>query len=308
MKRILLVALSVFMGIELGAQITDAEKVLRTKAQPDTLSGWKKGGIISLNLSQTSLSNWSAGGENSIAANGIVSLFANWKKDSTQSWDNTLDIGYGMLQSGRNSTYMKTDDRIEFNSKYGRVIVGNLFYAGFFSFKTQMTTGYNYINDTTKNKISNLMAPGYIMVAFGLDYKPTPNLGIFLAPVSGRLTFVLDTALSNSGAFGVDKGSSLRKEFGGYLRLSYKLDIMKNITFQTKADFFSNYLKNPTSIVVNWEALLDMKINKFFAATIGTTLIYDDAIKYKDPVNPAIYHGPRVQFKEVLAIGFSYKF
>jgi hypothetical protein len=308
MKRQLLFLLSILMCIDMGAQITDAEKVLRTKAAPDTFSGWKKGGIVALNLSQASLTNWSAGGENSIAANGIISLFANWKKDSTQSWDNTLDIGYGTMQHGRDKAFIKTDDRVEFNSKYGRVIAGNLFYAGFFSFKTQMTTGYNYINDTTKKKISNLLAPGYILVAIGLDYKPTENLDIFYAPLTGRLTFVLDTALSNEGDFGVDKGNSIRKEFGSYLRISYKLEVMKNVTLQTKADLFSNYLKNPTNIVVNWEALLSMKVNKFIAATIGTTLIYDDAIKYKDPVDPTIYHGPRIQFKEVLAIGFSYKF
>jgi len=313
-KSVILMKINVFFllvlifTIEAGAQITDTEKALRTKSVPDTISGWKKGGLVNLNFSQTSLSNWSAGGESTIAGNGIVSLFANWKRKDTSSWDNLLNIGYGTMRSSANKPFIKTDDRIEINSKYGREINKNLFYAGFFSFKTQMTAGYNYINDTSKKKISNLLAPGYILVAIGLDYKPTDNIGIFLAPVTGRLTLVEDTALSNAGAFGVKKGESSLTEFGGYLRLTYKLDVMTNISLFTEADFFSNYLKNPTNVVVNWQALLSLKINKYFAATIGTTLIYDDAIKYKDPVDPAIYHGPRVQFKEVLAIGFSHNF
>jgi hypothetical protein len=308
MKRIALLLAIVFLAVKISAQITDTEKDLRTKPAPDTLSGWKKGGIINLNFSQTSLSNWSAGGESSIAANGVVSLFANWKKKDASSWDNSLNIGYGTMKTSSNKPFIKTDDRIEINSKYGREITKKLYYAGFFSFKTQMTTGYNYIGDTAKKKISNLLAPGYVIIAIGLDYKPSANIGIFAAPITGRLTIVADTALSNAGAFGVDKGSSSRTEFGGYLRLTYKLDIMQNISLHTEADFFSNYLKNPTNIVVNWQALISMKINKFIAATIGTTLIYDDAIKYKDPINPTTYHGPRIQFKEVLAIGFSHKF
>jgi hypothetical protein len=141
-----------------------------------------------------------------------------------------------------------------------------------------------------------------------LDYKPSENLDLFLAPITGKLTLVKDTALSNAGDFGVNKGNTSLMEFGGYMRLTYKIKIMKNIDLLTEADFFSNYLKNPGNIVINWQALLSMKINNYIAATIGTTLIYDDKIKYQDPVNPAIVHGPRIQFKEVLAIGFSHNF
>lgn len=308
MKKHFFYLLFIFFSLELGAQITDSEKDLRTKPGPDTIKGWKSGGIINLNFSQTSLTNWSAGGESSIAANGIISLFANWRNRDKSSWDNSINIGYGTMQSGANSEFIKTDDRLEINSKYGREIIKDLYYAIFFSFKTQMTIGYNYINDTTKKKISNFLAPGYLMLAIGLDYKPSENLGIFFAPVTGRITLVKDTALSNAGDFGVDKRNSSLEEFGSYLRLTYKLELMKNISLHTEADFFSNYLKNPSNVVVNWQVLVSMKINKFVAATIGTTLIYDDAIKYQDPVNPVIYHGPRIQFKEVLAVGFSHKF
>ena len=43
------------------AQVTDAEKKLKT-VNADTVMGWKKGGLFALNLSQTSLTNWAAGG------------------------------------------------------------------------------------------------------------------------------------------------------------------------------------------------------------------------------------------------------
>jgi len=113
--------------------------------------------------------------------------------------------------------------------------------------------------------------------------------------------------LSDSGAFGVERGKKTRAEFGGYLRMSYKVDLMKNVTLQTKADFFSNYLHNPQNIDVNWEVLLSMKVNKFISATLATTLIYDDDVKIASSSDPTDV-GPRTQFKEILGIGFSYKF
>ena len=97
------------------SQITDAEKALRTPSA-DTIQGWKKGGVFTLNLAQTSLTNWAAGGENSFAVNGLLSTFANYKKNKS-AWDNSLDIGYGILKQG-GSEPTKTDDKFDFLSKY----------------------------------------------------------------------------------------------------------------------------------------------------------------------------------------------
>ena len=53
-----------------------------------------------------------------------------------------------------------------------------------------------------------------------------------------------------------------------------------------------------------------MKVNKFITVTINTNLIYDDDItitqdKNGDGINEI--NGPRVQFKEIIGLGFSYK-
>lgn len=152
--------------------------------------GWKTGGVLSLNLAQTSLTNWAAGGQNSVAANGIFSLFANRKQDK-QTWDNSLDIGYGILkQGGKDEIAKKTDDKIDFLSKCGRQAFSNFYYAALLNFKTQMTPGYNYPN--VENKISDLYAPAYLLAAFGMDYKPNANFSAFIAPVTAKLTFVND--------------------------------------------------------------------------------------------------------------------
>ncbi len=301
------------------AQTTEAEKQLRT-VNNDTVLGWKKGGVINLGISQTSLTNWAAGGQNSIAANGLLSLFAN-RTMKKALWENSLDLGYGILKQGQSGNWMKTDDKIDFMSKLGRKISNKWYFAGLLNFKTQMTAGYNYPNDSVK--ISNFLAPGYLLGALGFEYKPDGNFQVFIAPVTAKVTFVNDQTLANAGAFGVDKavydvsgtvvtpGKNVRTEFGGYLRLFYQKEIIQNVSLQTKLDLFSNYLNNPGNIDVNWEVLVSMKVNKFISATIGTQLIYDDDILIGVDTNndgTVDVMGPRVQFKEVLTAGLTYKF
>ncbi len=291
-----------------NAQVTDAEKQLKTQTV-DSVEGWKAGGMINLNMSQTSLTNWAAGGQSSIAINGLLNLNARYKRGN-ELWESYLDLGYGSMKQGKEN-WWKSDDKIIFTSKYGYNVADNLYFAGLLDFRTQFANGYNYPNDSVI--ISRFMAPGYLLGAVGVEYRRGDNFSIFLAPLTGKFTFVLDQALSDSGEFGVNRGENVYSEFGGYARIFAKKDIMKNISFQTNLDLFSNYMNNPGNIDVNWEVLISMKVNEFFSATISTHMIYDDDIKIEEDKNDngiieGGEKGPRLQFKEVLAIGIAYKF
>jgi hypothetical protein len=292
--------------IWLNSQTTEAEKQLKTQ-QADSVNGWKKGGLVNISTSQTSLTNWAAGGQSSVALSGLLSLFANNKQEKGL-WENSLDLGYGTMKQGKQD-WWKTDDKIDFTSKYGFKTSKNLYLAGLLNFKTQFANGYNYPNDS--DKISAFLAPGYLLGALGLEFKPNENFSLFLAPLTGKFTLVNDPDLSDAGAFGIDPGDNVLSEFGGYVRIFLKKDLMENISFQTKLDLFTNYLHNPQNVDVNWECLFSMKVNKFISAMLTTNLIYDDDIKIAiDDNDDGIIDqtGPRTQFKEVLAIGLSYKF
>lgn len=314
MKKILFIITLVATSGCLTAQTTEAEESLK-KQSKDTLDGWKTGGIASLNLTQVSLTNWTAGGENSLSVNGLLSLFANLKKGNS-IWDNSLDLSYGMLQQG-DADLRKTDDKIDFTSKYGQKAFKNWYYAGLVNFKSQMTAGYNYIDDTTEVEISNFMAPAYVLGAIGMDYKPSEVFTLFISPLTMKMTIVNDQTLADAGAYGVEaaeyndlgvqtkKGLTTRSEYGGYLRAFFKKDIMKNINLQSKLELFSNYAEEPTHIDVNWEVLIAMKVNKYISATLSTQLLYDHDIDILDSDGRI---GPRTQFKEVLGVGFNYKF
>ena len=143
---VVIVLLSIFSAITFG-QVTEAEKNLRTVVT-DTTQGWKKGGVFAVNLAQTSLTNWVAGGQKSVAFNSIFSVFANLRQGKSR-WDNSLDLGYGLMNQGEQG-FRKTDDKIDFLSKYGREAFKNFYYAALLNFKTQMTPGWNYPDATTK--------------------------------------------------------------------------------------------------------------------------------------------------------------
>lgn len=113
-------------------------------------------------------------------------------------WDNSLDVGYGLLKQGKNEAFRKTDDKIDILSKYGREAFKNFYFSALMNFKTQMTPGYNYPDDSVK--ISDLFAPAYLTLALGLDYKPNPYFSAFIAPVTEKFTFVTDKQLSDQGA------------------------------------------------------------------------------------------------------------
>jgi len=209
------------------------------------------------------------------------------------------------MTKNNSESLRKSLDQIYLSSKYGFEIGKPWYLSVLFDFKTQMAKGYNYPNDSIY--ISKLMAPGYMNFALGFDYKPNDNLSLMLSPVSTKLTFVLDDSLSAAGSFGVDPGKRFRAEFGAYVKFVYtKKALLKNVDFLTRLDLFSNYLKNPQNIDVNWNMKFDMKINDYLSATFETTLKYDDDIKFID--ESGVKHGARTQLKQFLGIGLTYKF
>jgi hypothetical protein len=291
---------------------------LTTQIKKDT-SYWKVGGIGGVSFAQSSFTNWSPGGQNSVAGTSIVSLSACYKRDKV-SWDNTLDMAYGLTELG-NESPRKTDDKIDLSSKYGHyAFKQHWYYSALFDFKSQFDKGYNYPNDS--NVVSRFMAPGFFVFALGMDYKLKDYFSVFIGPLTGKETVVNAQTLANQGAYGVTPatydsrgyiitfGQRHLEEYGGYLKIAFKKDIMKNVNLQTKVELFSNYLKNPQNIVVNWEAILTMKINKYIGATLATQVTYDDKVytKILNSDGTVAQNGPRVQIKEVLGVGLSYKF
>lgn len=294
MTKSLLVAFLMFVGIALNAQETQ-----------DT-SYWKKGGMASLSFSQTSLSNWSGGGDNAISTNVQLNLFANYTK-AKNAWENTLKLEYGLLKQGDQGV-RKSIDKIDFVTKYGHQASEKWYYTALLDFKTQFAKGYNYAKNEKESdvKVSNFLAPAYVLLSLGMDYKPNDIFSAYMSPITGKTTIVNDDELSDAGAFGVDPGDKMRYEFGALSKLTLKKTVAKNVDLKSTLDLFTAYSDTFGNIDVNWDLMINMKVNKFLTASINTTLVYDDDVEYVD--KEGINKGVKIQFKEILGIGLAYKF
>ncbi len=265
-------------------------------------SNWKKGATVTLNFSQTAMENWAAGGQNAISGVALFNGFANYAKDN-HSWDNTLNIGYGVLKQD-DADWFKSDDKLEFTSKYGLKATDKWFYSALVDFKTQFTKGY--ADAAATDMISNFFAPAYLNIAVGMDYKPNDNFTLFISPVTGKFTFVTDTALSTS--FGLDEGKELRAELGAFVKVGYKVELMENVHYTTNLGLFSNYMDNPQNVDINWDNLITFKINKYLNASFIFNMIYDDDIKFDTDNDPTTAKVAELQWKEMFALGLSYSF
>ncbi len=269
----------------------------------DADTSWKSKYEFSLGLTQTSYSNWSAGGENSLAVSGMVNIFKDYAKGKV-SWNNYLGLAYGISYMQQTyPSWRKINDKINLVSKGGIYAWKNWDYAGLFSFSSQFDKGYNYPDS---NYISKFMAPGYFQFSIGMNYKPVDYFSVLISPIGARLTVVNDKSLTSrpEGAYGIFDGNTTLWQIGASVNAIFKKDIAKNINLMSKLDLFSDYRHNPQNIIVGWENNVMMKVNKYISLNLATMLMYDDNINFID--KEGIVHGPRTQFRESLSIGFAY--
>ncbi len=263
---------------------------------------WKKGGIYTINLSQGSLSNWAAGGDNfSISVNSYLGLHAFYKKGH-HSWDNTFDFNLGYV----NTTSLgarKNDDRLDILSKYGHRLTEKLNLAGLVNFRSQLFDGYTY-SDDKKTFSSAFLSPAYLIVSPGIDWKPDGYFSLFVSPITARWVIVKDDTLSAKGVYGVDSGEHSILEFGAFLTANYLRDLSPNVTYKARLDLFSNYRHNPKNIDVFMTNMLALKISKVFSASWNIDLIYDDDVR----IFGENQSSAALQVKSIIGFGLQLKF
>lgn len=273
---------------------------------------WTFKGDAGINLSQTSLTNWSAGGESSIAGNALVNLNATYLKNN-HKWVSNLNTEYGLTWTPSNKLN-KTVDKLVLNTQYGYALdkKDHWFISAEADFRTQYDKGYKDVaghladNDTAPTYISKIMAPGYLNISVGVEYHLKSLLDVYVAPAVMRTTFVADKFLSDQGAFGVTPGERYLIQAGLQIQGNVNWEITPKIILSSGLTLFTPYSKDFGNFVVDWDVLLVMKVTSWLNAQIGTTLKYDDKIKTTDK-NGNI-RGPKVQFREMLTIGLAYMF
>lgn len=314
--RVILLAIILALSNQIIAQ-TDT-----TNVEDIHLIGWKQVNIVGLDVNQVSFVNWNAGGSNSISALLKLESILNYKKDNLV-WNNTLRSCYG-INKQEGQKLRKTEDELELisNLGYRKDTLTNWYYSGRMNFKTQYSNGYKYPN--TDSPISRFMAPGYFFLGAGAEYgKNIEKLSIYLSPLTLKTTFVLDQDLANQGAFGVEPavlddegnilkhGEMIRTEMGVLITNVFETELFENINLKNRINLYTDYLNSFGNVDVDWEMLLDFKVNKHVSAVLGSHLIYDNDIKIveiDEASDNEIEKGAEVQWKQLLGIGVTLDF
>ncbi|MBR4592983.1 MAG: DUF3078 domain-containing protein [Bacteroidaceae bacterium] len=264
--------------------------------------GWSHNGLAGFNLSQTAFTNWSAGGENTVADNIYFNGSLNYKKDKL-SWTNDLSANYGQNFT-QNTGWRKSIDNLNFASKLGHQINETVYYAALLDFKSQLADGYKYTDDD-KTLVSKFLTPSYLNVSVGIDYKPNSHIAVYYSPVAGKLTMVTDTLLSE--AYGIDAGKKVRPQLGSIFKVNVDYTFYEDkVTLKSVLDLFTAYDDTFGKVDVNWDVLIGYNLTKLLTLTFQSTLKYDDDIKTVD--DEGNIRGAKVQFKEMVGLGISYKF
>ena len=330
MKKILLSFVPATLFIfNANAQLKNADDIKKSlqTTNKDTIA-WDYGGVLDIGANEGFLHNWAAGGElASLTANGIFSghldRLHNW-----DIWSNNLDLNYGLAYAYSTGFLPhKTDDRIDFTSKYGiRYDTSNFYFTGLFNFKSQFTKGYNYTDSNWQKKpTSNFFTPAYFTTALGMEYRKGSDISLFLSPLAGRLTTATTyyTSQSPDGAFGVPYNKTTYYQLGAYFSGRYVINFSKKMVFKTRLDLYSDYLAkdtkdstgkvikkdSPANVSLLFDNFFSWKIAKYLSITLGATFIYDNNIPYVS-ANPNLPGNGLgwLQVKQVFTLGMEYKF
>jgi len=274
------------------------------------LAWWENKNSIAFDFNEVAFKNWTSGGENSIS--GLLKIYFSrtFQREFTL-WKTEIYGRYG-LNKQEDREWRKTDDEIRINSTFGyrHKENSNWYYTAKLNFRTQFTNGYKYPN--TDNPISKFFAPAYLFVGGGTQYNSAnKHFFVYLSPVTFKSTFVMDDALSDAGAYGVDPGKKIRREFGISVQSKWDTEIFKNVAMINRIGLYTDYFNSFGNIDVDWELVFKFKISNYFEANIGAHLIYDDDILFGEDTNGDGENDSferRIQLKQQLGVGVLYKF
>jgi hypothetical protein len=259
-------------------------------AQEDSvkLYTWTPSAIVGLNLSQVALSNWTQGGENTVA---ISFLGTGGLKYYTESWKfkNDLKLAYGRTKLG-SEDFRTTDNELYLESVLSHDIgweidpyVSNIV-------RTAIATGYKYDADSTY-AIAGFFDPGYVTQSIGFTYNKLDNF-------TTRLGFAVQETFTNKYNQYADDPSSAeiektKVETGLESVTTAGFNLQENLLYKSNLRLFTRF-ESMDVWDVRWDNSFVVKINDYLNVNLAFLLVYqkDQSVK--------------TQIKEALQVGITY--
>lgn len=248
--------------------------------------GWTPKGSVAINLSQIAFDNWTQGGENALAFNGIANFGAYYR---TQEWflANRLKIAYG--RSKTSDKYFTTDNELRLEN----VLIRNFGWKinPYFSneIRTGIANGFDY-KVTPEQQITAFFDPGYINQSLGFIYAKKHFTTRFGVGLQETFTNKFNSFTDDGSTLEVEK---FKIETGIESVSEANYEFMKNMQYTGRLRLFSRF--NSLDVWdVNWDNIITAKVNDYINVNFNFNLIYqkDQSLK--------------TQIKEALQLGFSY--
>jgi hypothetical protein len=269
-----------------------AQEKAEEKPKEEPKYGWQKAMVGGINLTQTSFSNWTQGGESSFAWQlNLNFIFVNDQKQT--SWAHSGKLTYGAARIGEQESRKSIDEiKLEsvFTYKFGMHV--NPFFAA--TGETQFAPGYDY-GVEPRTQMSAFMDPGYFRESVGIGFEPNKI-------IKTRFGVGLKQTITNN--FPVpftddpeteDKVEKFKNEAGFESVTDVNWKLTKNSLLTSKLELFYGFgALDETD--VKWDNVLSVKVSKYIGINFNFILFYDKDIS------------SRRQIKQSIAFGLTYNF
>ncbi|MBP1639925.1 MAG: hypothetical protein H6Q17_1508 [Bacteroidetes bacterium] len=277
----------------------DLDKPKNMKVNGLEKDPWSTKGSLAMLLSQNyTSSNWYQGGKSNLASLFAFEASANYDDQKRIQWDNSVSIKTGIQSESADTLrhYSVTENEIRLSSKIGLKAYENWYYSLSGEFTTYSLTSYSALNSTTK--VNGFLSPLRLDLGIGMDYKYKKKLSVLVTPVSYKYIYFSDTINYNKKNFNVLSGKRTLSELGSLVKVEYTGKLSSTVDVSTRFSFYTNYHK----VEIDWESTFGFELNRYLAIKTILHPRYDTAV-----IATGDKHA-KIQMKELMSFGFTYKF
>lgn len=276
-------------------EVEDRNDVLR--AIREMKSPWRRELTLMAQITQNYVTaNWYQGGSSSFAALGIAKGQVSYILERF-TWENFFEWRMGGSTVSADSLHKMntTDDLFRIYSKANLRIVPKLFTSLSAELDTRLLPTYKSNSMDLK---SAPFSPLRFNMAFGIDYKPVKGLSVSVSPISYKVVHIRDTVRVNVTDYGLKHGQKTQHNIGSSVRVEYTWKPVREVALEAKFYMYTNY----HDVELDLEANCDFIINRWLSARLTIHPRYDTSV-----IMDGDDHA-KIQFRELLSIGFAHKF